>query len=50
MLCKCERKCDRVWSECVVVDQQCRGSKRKAKIEGYMSISDEEAHQQFNLV
>ena len=27
-----------------MVDQQCRGSKGKAKIEGYMSISDEEAH------
>ena len=30
---------------CIVVDQQCRGSKGKAKIEQYMSISDEEAHQ-----
>ena len=29
---------------CVVVDQQCRESKGKAKIEGYMSIFDEEAH------
>ena len=29
---------------CVVVDQQCRESKGKAKIEGYMSVSDEEAH------
>ena len=28
-----------------MVDQRCRGSKGKAKIEGYMSISDEEAHQ-----
>ena len=27
-----------------MVDQQCRESKGKAKIEGYMSISDEEAH------
>ena len=31
-------------SECIVVDQRCRGSKGKVKIEGYMSISDEEAH------
>ena len=30
---------------CIVVDQQCRGSKGKAKIEGYMRVSDEEAHQ-----
>ena len=29
---------------CVGVDQQCRESEGKAKIEGYMSISDEEAH------
>ena len=28
-----------------MVDQQCRGSKGKVKIEGYMSVSDEEAHQ-----
>ena len=27
-----------------MVDRQCRGSKGKAKIEGYMSVSDEEAH------
>ena len=27
-----------------MVDQQCRESKGKAKIEGYMSIYDEEAH------
>ena len=40
-----------VWSRvatsvrgCVVVDQWCRGSNGKVKIEGYMSISDEEAH------
>ena len=26
------------------MDQQCRGSKGKVKIEGYMSMSDEEAH------
>ena len=32
---------------CVVVDRRCRGSKGKAKIEGYMSISDEEAHHLF---
>ena len=31
---------------CVVVNRQCRESEGKAKIEGYMSISDEEAHQQ----
>ena len=31
---------------CVVVDQRCRESEGKVKIEGYMSISDEEAHQQ----
>ena len=31
---------------CVVVDQRCRESKGKAKIEGYMSISDVEAHHQ----
>ena len=29
-----------------MVDQQCRESKGKAKIEGYMSVSDEEAHHQ----
>ena len=29
---------------CIVVDRRCRESKGKAKIEGYMSISDEEAH------
>ena len=29
---------------CVVVDQQCRESEGKAKIEGYMRVSDEEAH------
>ena len=41
----CKRKHDHVWSECVVVDRQCRGSKGNVKIEGYMNISDEEAHQ-----
>ena len=30
---------------CVEVDRQCRGSNGKVKIEGYMSIFDEEAHQ-----
>ena len=30
---------------CVVVDRRCRESEGKAKIKGYMSISDEEAHQ-----
>ena len=29
---------------CVVVDQRCRESEGKAKIEGYMGVSDEEAH------
>ena len=29
---------------CIVVDRRCRESEGKAKIEGYMSISDEEAH------
>ena len=28
----------------IVVDQRCRESEGKAKIEGYMSVSDEEAH------
>ena len=28
-----------------MVDQRCRESEGKVKIEGYMSISDEEAHQ-----
>ena len=30
---------------CIVVDRRCRESEGKVKIEGYMSISDEEAHQ-----
>ena len=40
---------------CIVVDRQCRESEEEAKIEGYMSISDE-AHQwlfvphQFHLI
>ena len=29
---------------CVGVDRQCRESEGKAKIEGYMSVSDEGAH------
>ena len=29
---------------CIVVDRQCRESEGKAKIEGYMSVSDEGAH------
>ena len=28
-----------------MVDRQCRESEGKVKIEGYMSVSDEEAHQ-----
>ena len=32
---------------CVVVDWQCRESEGKVKIEGYMSVSDEEAHQRY---
>ena len=35
---------------CVVVDQQCRETKGKAKIEGYMSVSDEEAHHRVDEV
>ena len=35
---------------CVVVDRQCRESEGRAKIEGYMSISDEEAHQQCSVL
>ena len=31
-----------------MVDQRCRESEGKAKIEGYMSISDEEAHQWYS--
>ena len=30
---------------CIVVDRRCRESEGKAKIKGYMRISDEEAHQ-----
>ena len=31
-----------------MVDRQCRESEGKAKIEGYMSVSDEEAHHRLN--
>ena len=34
---------------CVGVDRQCRESEGKAKIEGYMSVSDEEAHHRDNI-
>ena len=34
---------------CVGVDRRCRESEGKAKIEGYMSVSDEEAHQRYCL-
>ena len=34
MLCK--HKHDHVWLECIVVDRRCRGSKGKAKMEGYI--------------
>ena len=33
-----------------MVDRRCRESEGKVKIEGYMSISDEEAHQQKNAL
>ena len=29
---------------CMVVDQQCRESDRKAKITGYMAVLNEQAH------
>ena len=32
---------------CIGVDRRCRESEGKAKIEGYMSVSDEEAHQRY---
>ena len=35
---------------CVVVDQRCRESEGKVKIEGYMSVSDEEAHHHLALI
>ena len=34
-----------VWG-CIVVDQQCRGSNGKVKIEAYTWVSDENAHHQ----
>ena len=33
-----------------MVDQRCRESEGKAKIEGYMSVSDEEAHHRVDEV
>ena len=39
--------CGHISVGCIEVDQQCRGSNGKAKIEGYMSVSDGEAHHQF---
>ena len=42
VISECEH--NHMQSECIVVDWWCRGSKGKAKIEGYMSVSDEEAH------
>ena len=35
---------------CIGVDRRCRESEGKAKIEGYMSISDEEAHHRIRFV
>ena len=32
------------------MDRRCRESEGKAKIEGYMSVSDEEAHQRYLCV
>ena len=40
----CERERGRVGAEVRRVDRRCRESEGKAKIEGYMSVSDEEAH------
>ena len=34
---------------CTVVDRQWRESEGKVKIEGYMSVSDEEAHHHTNI-
>ena len=34
---------------CVGVDWRCRESEGKAKIKGYMSVSDEEAHQRVHM-
>ena len=33
-----------MWSGCIVVDRQCRGSNGNSKIEGYMWVSDKGAH------
>ena len=33
---------------CEVVDRRCRESEGKAKMEGYMSLSDGEAHHRFS--
>ena len=45
--CDCRASASVIVSEqrCIVVDRQCRESEGKAKIEGCMSVSDEEAHQ-----
>ena len=32
-----------------MVDRRCRESEGKVKIEGYMSVSDEEAHQRLSV-
>ena len=37
--------CMRSYWGCIVVDQWCRESNGKAKIEGYTRVSDEQAHQ-----
>ena len=43
----CERERDHIGVEVHRVDRQCRESEGKAKIEGYMSVSDEEAHHRY---
>ena len=45
--CDCRASASAVALErrCVGVDRRCRESEGKAKKDGYMSISDEEAHQ-----
>ena len=45
-----EWECGCVQLECVVVDWWCRGSNGKVKIEGYMSVSDEEAHHRHSCI
>ena len=45
----CERERGRVGAEVRRVDRRCRESEGKVKIEGYMSISDEEAHHRFTV-